>query len=341
MEQPRQNLKESGMSRIINVEPSDEIDILDYFKDQFNEQTKDKLEKEHPQELDDAVPVINNFMKDFLKQYGIEAVNIPVKNIYLIDWSKLTEEQTQILKKKAQETAALYNSAKQAIVMLLNYEDDKKLVFFQTLVHEMFHVNSFISYTRFNNQEGGYDIKLTERVKNDEKKTILLKQRRIGFSVCQPDGVAYFNNLNEAVTTELTIRFDWKYFSQLPQVAEEYKRRQDFLEEEIQTSGKKLDLDQTKRKLANTEEKQQADGSWIFTVNPYPYSDERKNLYKLIDDLFEKNESEFSSKEEIFNLFAMAAMTGKLLPIAKLIEKTYGKGSFRNLGEKTAKKDGD
>lgn len=338
MEQPRQNSKESGMSRIINVESADEIDILDYFKDQFNEQTKSKAEKKHPRELDDAIPVINNFMKDFLGQYGLDAVNIPAECVHIFDWSKLTEEQTQILKKRFQKTAAFYDSERQAILMLLDYENDKKLVFFQTLVHEMFHINSFVSYTRFNNQANGYDIKLTERIKNNEIKEIFLKKRRIGFSVCRPEGTDYFNNLNEAITAELTIKFDWKYFSQLPQVAEEYKRRQDFLDEEISASGTKLDLDEIKRRLASTEEKQQTDGSWTFTFNNCPYIKEMKELNKLIDDLLEKNKSEFSSKEEIFNLFVVAAMTGKLLPVARLIEKTYGKGSFRELGEKTARK---
>lgn len=346
MEQPRQNLKESGMSKIINVEPADEIDILNHFKNEFNEQTKNKLEKEHPQELDDAILAINNFMKNFLKQYGIEAVNIPIKNIYLIDRSKLTEEQAENLKKRARKTAAIYDPERQEIIMLLNYEDDKKLVLFQSLVHEILHTNSFISYTKFNNQEGGCDIKLTERAENNAKKDTFLKKRRLGFNVYRSDGTICFNNLDEAIITELTMRFDWKYFSQLPQLAEEYKRRQyliqDLIEKESRVSGKKLDFDQEKRRRAHTKKKQQADGSWTITAYDYPYIRERRNLNKLTDDLFEKNKSEFSSKEEVFNLFVMAAMTGKLLPIARLIEKTYGKGSFRELGEKTtSKKDED
>lgn len=57
----------------------------------------------------------------------------------------------------------------------------------------------------------------------------------------------------------------------------------------------------------------------------------------LIDDLYNKNAGSFASREEVFNLFARAVMTGRLLSVARLLEKTYGKGSFRELGEKTQK----
>ena len=38
-------------------------------------------------------------------------------------------------------------------------------------------------------------------------------------------------------------------------------------------------------------------------------------------------------KEEVFDLFASAALTGNLLTIGKLIDKTFGLGTFRKIGE--------
>ena len=73
-------------------------------------------------------------------------------------------------------------------------------------------------------------------------------------------------------------------------------------------------------------------------VHFYSYFKERAALKKLIQTLYEKNEDEFESEEEVFNLFAKAAISGRLLPVARLIEKTFGKGSFRELGEETAKR---
>ena len=70
----------------------------------------------------------------------------------------------------------------------------------------------------------------------------------------------------------------------------------------------------------------------------YPYHDERQQFNALVDELFERNKEDFESREQVFNLFAEATMTGKLLPIARLIEKTFGKGSFKMIGEKSADK---
>lgn len=62
--------------------------------------------------------------------------------------------------------------------------------------------------------------------------------------------------------------------------------------------------------------------------------EELASLYKLIDDLFEKNKEAYNDKNEILKLFINAQVNGELLPIARLIEKTYGPGSFREISEK-------
>ncbi len=78
------------------------------------------------------------------------------------------------------------------------------------------------------------------------------------------------------------------------------------------------------------------DGS--IEMYDYSYIKERGKLNRIVKDIFKNNTSDFKSVEEIFDIFAKAAMSGKLLPVARLIEKTYGKGSFRKLGEETQTK---
>jgi hypothetical protein len=63
---------------------------------------------------------------------------------------------------------------------------------------------------------------------------------------------------------------------------------------------------------------------------------EREELNELIDDIWEGNKEEYPSREKVFDLFLDAQINGHLLSVAKLIDKTYGKGSFRELGELTA-----
>ena len=62
--------------------------------------------------------------------------------------------------------------------------------------------------------------------------------------------------------------------------------------------------------------------------------EEFDDLNKLVDELWEKNRDSYDDREEILRLFIEAGVTGKLLKVARLIEKTFGKGSFRELAEK-------
>lgn len=63
---------------------------------------------------------------------------------------------------------------------------------------------------------------------------------------------------------------------------------------------------------------------------------ERNDLNTIIDELFEKAPDEFNDREEVYQLFAKANFTGRLLPLARKVEKILGKGALRKMGEKTA-----
>jgi len=65
-----------------------------------------------------------------------------------------------------------------------------------------------------------------------------------------------------------------------------------------------------------------------------PYHKERKKLQEIILSIYKTTPN--STPESIFNEFAKAHFTGNYLPIARLIEKTFGKGGFRKLAEETA-----
>jgi len=55
---------------------------------------------------------------------------------------------------------------------------------------------------------------------------------------------------------------------------------------------------------------------------------------EISEDLYQKNKNDFISKEDVKKLFIDGDINGNILPIARLIEKTYGKGSFRIAGKK-------
>ena len=67
-----------------------------------------------------------------------------------------------------------------------------------------------------------------------------------------------------------------------------------------------------------------------------PYLGREKEVTRLnllVDELWEKNREEFKSREEIVKVFVDAQINGRLLRVARLVERTFGKGSFRRLGE--------
>ncbi|KKT82651.1 MAG: hypothetical protein A3B99_04890 [Candidatus Yanofskybacteria bacterium RIFCSPHIGHO2_02_FULL_44_12b] len=63
------------------------------------------------------------------------------------------------------------------------------------------------------------------------------------------------------------------------------------------------------------------------------YVEEKFKLDNLTVKIYSKNPGRFSSLQEVAVIFAQAVFTGKVLPLARLIDETFGKGSFRRLGE--------
>ena len=65
----------------------------------------------------------------------------------------------------------------------------------------------------------------------------------------------------------------------------------------------------------------------------FSYAKEMDKMSQLIELIYGKNKEKFENKWEVYKVFFKAAFSGKLLGIARLIEKTFGKGSFRELGK--------
>lgn len=61
--------------------------------------------------------------------------------------------------------------------------------------------------------------------------------------------------------------------------------------------------------------------------------EEAEDLDQFIRKIFEQNKDDFKDKNAILTLFYNAQVNGRLLPLARLIEKTFGKGAFRKMGE--------
>ena len=179
--------------------------------------------------------------------------------------------------------------------------------------------------------------------------------RRIGFGTGTRSGEHYFAEIDEAVIDELSDRFMQRIasgaiehellqkFLQQEKVAIERMSaqpewRQQIKEEMMRPISKQIG----KSALKNIREEdlihrfalQNISGKGYAAVST-TYPGERLNLLGLTREIFAKNKNRFASEEEVFTLFAKASMSGNYLELARMYEKTFGKGSFRRLGKKT------
>ncbi|MBA3732983.1 hypothetical protein H0W91_01255 [Patescibacteria group bacterium] len=137
----------------------------------------------------------------------------------------------------------------------------------------------------------------------EENSQSSLKAYRKGFMVVSRDGKErYFTDLEEGVIGMLTEKF-----------FNEKIKSEILFSEELKNKGEV----------------------------PFEFSrqEEIQLLNDLVDQIFEKNIDDFKSRDEILELFIRAQVNGNLLRVGKLIEKTFGKGSFREISEGNYPKD--
>lgn len=138
--------------------------------------------------------------------------------------------------------------------------------------------------------------KALQITKEDEPK---LTSYHTGFKIISRDGEKiYFRDLEEALTSLA----EQKFFTEVLANEERFRAEIEGMTVEEKSS--------------------------LFTRNG-----ERDKFNALVDKLWEENKEQFDSRDAILNMFFEAQATGRLLKVARLIEKTFGKGSFREIGE--------
>lgn len=231
-----------------------------------------------------------------LQKYGEQPFNIPEKNIHLFRegvWFDGYSGGMTLL----EHQGVLVKHAK------------GKLVLYMRTFHEMLHIKSHY----------------TPQIRRDEEGT-RLDSYRIGLVVISQDGgKKYFNNLNEAVTEELNKRYatrnvndpvfgqEQRYF--LQHTSSEWRK--------AHTDAYTFYPDPKKPK----EEKEHLI-PWGFT-----YQRERRLLLRLCKKVADADPKSYSHPDEVFDVFAKAAIGGNILPLGRMLERIFGKGTFRRLGE--------
>jgi len=160
---------------------------------------------------------------------------------------------------------------------------------------------------------------------------------RSGFSAHSRDGKrSFFHAIDEALTEQLSKGLvESLKTSGNSLLADEVEEMQRVLAEYGQNPEFATDV-MTARYL---EDGHPMKGRYNVMATHYIYQEERAILNSLIDKIFSKNSGRFTTKEEVFDLFAKGKLQGNFLGIGKVIERTFGKGTFRKLGEVSNLKD--
>lgn len=159
-------------------------------------------------------------------------------------------------------------------------------------------------------------------------------ERRSGIQIygrgkSEDEMTRYFQMLNEAITEELTERFAKEHLENIPGIEEGMKTR-----ERLSDGIDRFEMFTTTHihKLKNRGNKKH-----YKLGTHYGYKEPRDKLSAAIDEIYQKNTEHFSSKEDVFAVFARAYFTGRILPVARLVDDTFGAGTFVD----TAKRDGE
>jgi len=304
---PEEAKRETGVSRLVGFSGQEEKAVLASAKEVFEHQVDKRIlegevqlfEREKTQEEIQMISSLLSKMPEFIQKYGGDFPPVTVAHIHILDREKLSEE---FLKRAEDSDEGGAHVPAQQFAYI--YDDGNFLKNAHKIVHELMHFSSFQSFEK-------------------AQKEFQARIRRTGFEVHNnknDDKEVYFTDINEAIIEELTKRFDKEFFSTIPQLEKEIQARKDYLDLKEDDFFK--------------ETKQLESGEWQTTIIQYSYPKQRKRLKEMIKAIYEKNVGKFDSEEGVFEIFAKAVMTGKLLEPARLVEETYGKGSLRKEAEK-------
>lgn len=220
--------------------------------------------------------------------------------MHIIDETKISDKK---FLEEFSDAAGVYSLTNQFIAIFYQKTIQKKglLYFAQAITHEILHFNSFSSLN-----------------KAKEKETV----RKMGLEITSDK--RYFNKLYEALIEELSKRFEKLYFKDIL-----------ILKKYLEEKDNENDPDLAYKVFQTVK---LPDDSYKTTTAkiPYAYKKYRLRLDEIIEGIQKKFPDKFNLKEDVFKVFVKACFSGNSVEIARLIEGTYGKGSFRKIAEETS-----
>lgn len=267
-----------------------------------------KFEYKKSDEEKGLIDFANQETNRLRQEAGLEPYSIPYENYHLLPSKKYEE-----VKLGGSDAMTSYTS--QGI--LLNKEnlssDPTKLG--SAFVHETLHL------------KGHFTGKAKEYGKNI-RRTIF----REGVSVYgtrRDELHEHFDGLHEAIVANQ----EKKSFPKLLDIPFFQKEKEWLVSDE----AKKIRKEMAEKMKISEDEFRWVDkkGGW----GTFPFRAQREVLDFVCAEIQKEHSQQYQDKEDVFREFLKSHFTGQLLTIARLVEKTFGEGNFRVLGNMSAKKE--
>lgn len=262
----------------------------------------------------------NEETSKMMAEAGLEPYNVPPENFHLIppDLYKIFIGE----RRTVGETLV----TKQGIVLDAQYCRHNPVFFGAVILHELIHLKGHLTLEvqeEFQEEEKIEEEKEGKKIKKTTfRKGFVVEASQQKRKEKKPHG--HFVGLNEAIVSQAT-KILFKKMLQLP----ELKNEKEWLDSpEVNELKEKLVKEKGIKKddIIWVGKKEQAD--WEI----FPYFEQREVLNYVCQEIQKEFPEKFKEPDDVFNLFLRAHFTGRLLEIGKLVEKTFGKGSFRILG---------
>ena len=271
-----------------------------------------KLEYPKSEEQIKLINFANAETSRLMREAGVEPYDISLDNVHIIIpelYEKLAGNLGVAQAKRIKE------------VVLINAEGvrNSPLVFALSVFHEFLHLKAHLS-VEIQSKDG------------EEHKTVY----RMGVTAessqknrFEAKGHSHFKALHEAIVTETEKRMVAKVLS-LPECKEE---------KEWLDSAEAVDL---RKHISHDDHIPEEDILWVDSQHintrgiyfeTFGYHTQTATLRYVYAEIQKQFPEKFKDVDAVHKVFLNANFTGKLLEIARLVEGTFGEGSFRVLGD--------
>ncbi len=271
-------------------------------REQFEKLEYPKSEKELA-----LIQFANEETSRLMQEAGIEPYDVPVDNFHIIP--------PELFKKAASDdvTAAVFNT-KQGIIFDAQHFRDNPVNFGAVALHELLHLKA-----HFSMEVQEEDDKVSKTPYREGVAIRALQRYRYHGKDHQ-----HFAGLGEAIVAETEKRFLAKLLDH-PELATEKKWL-------MSDEAKEM-----KRKLVEERGIPEDDIIWVGKKSnddweAVSYPRQRDVLSYVCAEIQKQFPNEYQDADDVYKIFLKAHFTGQLLLLGRLVEKTFGGGSFRLLG---------